>query len=43
MTIEVDEDFLFAFLDFAKFSGASGTDVPKYETLLYLTALSFSY
>jgi len=29
MTIEVDEDFLFAFLDFAKFSGASGTDVPK--------------
>jgi vacuolar protein sorting-associated protein 13A/C len=29
MTIEVDEDFLFAFLDFAKFSGASGTEPPK--------------
>lgn len=24
MTIEVDEDFLFALLDFAKFSGATG-------------------
>ncbi|GAA5849449.1 hypothetical protein JCM5353_001982 [Sporobolomyces roseus] len=32
MTIEVDEDFLFAFLDFAKFSGASGTDVPNVLT-----------
>lgn len=34
MTIEVDEDFLFAFLDFAKFSGASGTEPPKYVPLL---------
>ncbi|GAA5995177.1 hypothetical protein JCM5350_001861 [Sporobolomyces pararoseus] len=32
MTIEVDEDFLFAFLDFAKFSGASGTEPPNVLT-----------
>jgi len=43
MTIEVDEDFLFAFLDFAKFSGASGTDVPKCAIPLQLTTLSFHY
>lgn len=26
MTIEVDEDFLFAFLDFSKFSGATSQE-----------------
>ncbi|GAA5859573.1 hypothetical protein JCM8547_006147 [Rhodosporidiobolus lusitaniae] len=28
MTVEVDEDFLFALLDFAKFSGATGLEEP---------------
>ncbi|GAA5925213.1 hypothetical protein JCM10213_008734 [Rhodosporidiobolus nylandii] len=28
MTVEVDEDFLFALLDFAKFSGAAGLEEP---------------
>ncbi|ORY90221.1 hypothetical protein BCR35DRAFT_261800 [Leucosporidium creatinivorum] len=28
MTVEVDEDFLFALLDFAKFSGATGQEEP---------------
>ncbi|GAA5969299.1 hypothetical protein JCM11641_007543 [Rhodosporidiobolus odoratus] len=29
MTVEVDEDFLFALLDFAKFSGATGQEPPS--------------
>lgn len=35
MTVEVDEDFLFALLDFGKFSGATGVAEPPSCVLLF--------